>query len=143
MSEYGGQVMETYRIGEASKILGLSIDTLRYYEKIGLLKPISRSGNGVRVYDTNDLSRLEFIQRAKTMKFTLTEIATLLVLRDEPQSARNDVRELTRRKLAEVETRIEELDALRQELSLLINQCSKSRQGCPIIAEINGDKRTT
>jgi MerR family transcriptional regulator, copper efflux regulator len=140
MSERDGKGFESYRIGEASKILGLSIDTLRYYEKIGLLKPVSRNGSGMRIYDRNDIFRLAFIQRAKTMKFTLEEIATLLELRDEPQSARNDIRELTRRKLAEVEMRIKELDALRCELSILIDRCCQSRHGCPIIEEIDHSK---
>jgi len=143
MSDFGGKVIVSYRIGEASRMLGLSIDTLRYYEKIGLLQPVSRNGGGLRLYDRNDIARLEFIQRAKTMKFTLDEIATLLVLRDEPQSARDDVRELTRRKLVEVEARIEELAALRRELSLLIDQCCQSPQGCPIIEEIDGNTRST
>jgi MerR family transcriptional regulator, copper efflux regulator len=129
-----------YRIGEVSRILGIGMDTLRYYEKRGLLPPVSRTSNGVRLYDEKDLSRLRFIRRAKTMKFTLDEIATLLVLREGPQQARDDVRELARRKLAEVEARLKELDALRQELRLLVNQCVGSEQGCPIIEGIDRKK---
>jgi len=130
-----------YRIGDVTRITGLSADTLRYYEKIKLLRPVSRAASGVRVYDELDLSRLRFIQRAKSMNFSLDEIARLLEMREDPQNARDDVRELTRRKRKEVEDHLEELDTLRKELTLLINLCRGSEAGCPIIDDL--DSRAT
>lgn len=128
-----------YRIGEVTRLTGLSADTLRYYEKIGLLPPVARNASGVRIYDEADLSRLRFIQRAQKMNFRLEEIGMLLKMRADPQHARDEVRELTARKLAEVEHRLEALTLLRNELTLLLNLCRGSEAGCPIIEGIEDD----
>jgi len=130
-----------YRISDITRLTGLSADTLRYYEKINLLPPVHRTASGVRSYDERDLSRLRFIQRAKSMNFSLEEIARLLEMREDPQHARDDVRELTHWKLEEVENHMEELDTLRRELTLLVNLCRGSDAGCPIIDDL--DNRTT
>lgn len=126
-----------HRIGDVTRLTGLSADTLRYYEKIKLLRPVGRLASGIRVYDERDLSRLRFIQRAKAMNFSLDEIAQLLEMREDPQHARDDVRELTHRKLEEVESHMEELDTLRKELTLLINLCRGAEAGCPIIEDLD------
>ena len=68
--------MKSYRIGELSSLLGLSADTLRHYEKIRLLPPVTGNASGLRLYDDKDVSRLHFIRRAQRMNFTLAEIAT-------------------------------------------------------------------
>ncbi len=128
--------MGEYRIGQVVEMLGLSADTLRYYEKIGLLGNISRLPSGVRAYRDKDISRLKFIQRAQQMNFTLAEIGALLKMREDPQGARVHVRQLTARKLEEVEDRIRTLNTLRDELRLLLNLCVASEDGCPIISEI-------
>lgn len=130
-----------YRIGDVTRLTGLSADTLRYYEKIKLLRPVNRSASGIRVYNERDLSRLRFIQRAKAMNFSLEEIARLLEMREDPQCARNDVRELTHRKLEEVESHLDELDTLRKELTLLINLCRGAEAGCPIIEDLDSKPR--
>jgi len=134
----------TYKIGDVVNELGISADTLRYYEKIGLLKKVCRSASGVRCYSENDLSQLRFIQRAKTMNFSLDEIGQLLRMRENPTRARKSVRELTQHKLLEVEQHLLSLSALRNELTLLVNLCSGSKEGCPIIDDIDkqtGDKK--
>ncbi|WJW76434.1 heavy metal-responsive transcriptional regulator [Thiohalobacter sp. IOR34] len=127
-----------YRIGDVVHLTGLSADTLRYYEKIKLLPPVNRSASGIRFYDARDLSRLRFIQRAKSMNFSLDEIARLLEMRENPQHARDDVRELTHRKLREIEVHMEELQTLRNELTLLVNLCRGTNEGCPIIENLDG-----
>jgi len=126
-----------YRIGDVTRLTGLSADTLRYYEKIKLLQPVNRTASGIRVYDERDLSRLQFIQRAKAMNFSLEEIARLLEMREDPQNARDEVHELTHQKLEEVESHMEELDTLRKELTLLINLCRGAEAGCPIIEDLD------
>lgn len=128
--------MKNYRIGDVTKLTGLSADTLRYYEKIALLPPIDRTDSGIRVYDERDLSRLRFIRRAQKMKFSLREIGELLNMREDPQRARDEVRLLTQSKLAEVEEHLDELQFLRNELQLLLNLCTASEDGCPIIESI-------
>ena len=129
--------MSQYRISIVTMKLGLSADTLRYYEKIGLLPKVTRGGSGARLYDDKDLSRLRFIRRAQRMNFTLAEIASLLKMREAPHKARRQARELTAQKLGEVEARLAELKTMRNELQLLINLCSGARRGCPIIKKID------
>ncbi len=125
-------------IGAVTRLLGLSADTLRYYEKIGLLPRVGRTASGLRRYAACDLSRLRFIRRAQTMNFTLAEIGALLRFREDPTGARPRVRELTARKFSEVERRLGELEHLRDELRLLLNLCAASRDGCPVIEGIEG-----
>ena len=129
--------MGQYRIGNVTEKLRLSADTLRYYEKIGLLPAVGRNGAGVRLYNDRDLSRLRFIQRAQQMNFTLAEIGELLKMREAPRKARRRARELTAHKLAEVEARLTELKTLRNELALLLNLCAAGGKDCGIIKEIN------
>ncbi|MFK5949277.1 MAG: heavy metal-responsive transcriptional regulator [Methylococcales bacterium] len=128
--------MNSYRIGSVAKKLDISIDTLRYYEKIDLLKAINRNSGGIRLYDEPDIARIQFIQRAKMMNFTLDEIKVLLKMRENPGQMRDEVRELTQQKLDVIERQISELDILRQELQTLIGSCACSQQGCPIIEGI-------
>jgi DNA-binding transcriptional MerR regulator len=123
----------TYKIGEITKRLGLSADTLRYYEKIKLLPKVSRNESGVREYDDKDISRLKFIQRAQKMNFSLSEISDLLKMREDPQKVRDEVRLLTADKLLEVDEHLQSLTTLRNELQLLLNLCQGSEDGCPII----------
>ena len=129
--------MQSFKISDVSKQTGLSADTLRYYEKIGLLKKVSRVSSGVRSYSEQDLSRLRFIQRAKTMNFSLEEIAKLLQMRENPGRAKKSVRQLTQDKLVEVEDHLKTLTTLQKELTLLINLCTGSKDGCPIIEGIS------
>ena len=129
--------MSAYQIGELSKRIGVSADTLRYYEKIRLLPPVARNTSGLRIYDDKDISRLKFIRRAQRMNFTLAEIGQLLEMREDPQNARAEARALMQEKLQEVEEQVEELNTLRNEMRLLINLCRGSDDGCPIIEDID------
>tara|TARA_R110000782_G_scaffold20726_5_gene56065 strand:- start:54 stop:449 length:396 start_codon:yes stop_codon:yes gene_type:complete len=125
--------MRAYKIGELSKLVNLSMDTLRYYEKIKLLPPVARNSSGLREYDNKDISRLRFIKRAQKMNFSLAEIGQLLTMRENPLKARAEIRTLTHQKLSEIEDQIKELTALRNELQLLVNLCIGSDDSCPII----------
>ena len=122
-----------YRIGIVAKQLALSADTLRYYEKLGLLKQVYREPSGLRLYSDKDVSRLKFIKRAQRMGFSLEEIGWLLEFREDPQRARPRVREMARRKLEEIEKHITDVTTLRNELTLLINLCESDEEGCPIL----------
>ncbi len=129
-----------YQIGEIGSLLGLSADTLRYYEKIGLLTNVQRTPANTRLYSEKDVSRLRFIQRAQKMNFSLAEIKDLLSMREDPQHSRTEVRELTRHKLQEIESHLKDLTTLRNELTLLVNLCAGSEGGCPIIEGIEQDE---
>ncbi|WP_339673833.1 heavy metal-responsive transcriptional regulator [Dasania marina] len=128
-----------YQIGEVTKRLNISADTLRYYEKIHLIPPISRSTSGLRLYSDKDLSRLKFIRRSQRMGFSLEEIAQLLTFREAPQQAKPEIRQLAGEKLADIETNLQELQTLRNELQLLVNLCAGSEDGCPIIDGLEDD----
>ncbi len=122
-----------YQIGEVTKRLNISADTLRYYEKINLLPRVSRNASGLRIYYDKDLSRLKFIRRAQRMGFSLDEISQLLVFREAPQQAKPEIRKMAGAKLADIETHLQELHVLKNELTLLVNLCTGSKDGCPII----------
>ena len=133
--------MKQYRVSAVTKLLGLSADTLRYYEKIDLLPAVHRTASGIRAYNDRDISRLRFIQRAQKMQFSLKEIGALLMMREDPQHARDEVRVLTQRKLVEVEEHLNDLGFLRGELQLLLNLCTASEEGCPIIEGIDQEEQ--
>lgn len=124
------------RIGDVARELDIGIDTLRYYEKIGLLPRVQRARSGARVYSEADVSRLRFIRRAQSLGFSLEEIGGLLKMRADPRRARPSVRELTRTKLAELDTRLAEMSLLRNELRLLLNLCQAGDGACPIIENL-------
>lgn len=125
--------MTAHKIGDVAKLTQLSTDTLRYYEKFGLLPNISRNQSGLRIYDDTDISRLKFIKRAQHMSFSLEEIRQLIIMRENPLKARNSIRQLTADKLKDLEIKVDELTLLRNELQLLLNLCSGDENGCPII----------
>ena len=127
------------RIGEVVEALGISADTLRYYEKINLMPRVHRNSAAVRFYSDKDLSRLRFIKRAQKMGFSLGEIAQLLGFRDNPQKAKPKVRELAYQKLTEIEEHLTELGTLRDELRLLTNLCGASPDSCPILDKFDED----
>ncbi|MES1956326.1 MerR family transcriptional regulator [Salinisphaera hydrothermalis] len=120
-------------IGETAQRTGLSVDTLRYYEKIGLLQRIARDAGGRRQYEPRDLSRLRFIQRAQRCNFSLDEIRQLLEFKSCRDAARPEVARLTERKLHEVQRRMADLEQLGRELERLLQLCRGSDCGCPII----------
>ncbi|MBA3562572.1 MAG: heavy metal-responsive transcriptional regulator [Gammaproteobacteria bacterium] len=123
----------TRSIGAIAQQTGLPPDTLRYYEKIGLLRKVARDPGGRRRYDDADLSRLRFIQRAQRCNFSLGEIRELLELRDRPGPPRSEAQRLTERKLAEMAQQLADLNRLHGELQLLLNLCRGGEEGCPII----------
>ncbi len=131
--------MSLYRIGDITKQLGVSADTLRYYEKFGLLINIARTPSGIRQYDDKDISRIKFIKRAQRMNFSLEEIKNLLHMRTDPQHAKDEIRTMTAEKLADIETHLSDLTTLRNELTLLLNLCRGSEDGCPIIEDLDTD----
>ena len=112
----------TRHIGENNKLLGLSCDTLRYYEKIGLLIKIKRTKGGIRCYTYDNVSRLQFIQRAKSMDFTLDEIKHLLCFRDDPTRCSEKARNLVHSKTYLIEGKIRRLETLHQELTSLLDR---------------------
>lgn len=133
--------MNVMSVGKAAKVLGLAPDTLRYYDRIGLVRPAARGPGGRRLYTERDLGRLRFVQRAQAMNYQLSEIKPLLRLREQPGRARKRMRQATAAKLADVEDRLQTLAHLRDELSLLLNLCDGSGDACPILDAMSDSTR--
>lgn len=110
------------RSGELARKIGVSKDTLRHYERIGVLAPPQRTDSGYRLYSPDSVTRLEKIRRAMTIGFTLEEIAEILRVRDSDQAPCRDVQRLAKRKLAELEERIEELTRARNNLANVLRE---------------------
>lgn len=115
-SEPAGQG-RALKIGEVSKRSGVGVETLRFYEKGGLLDRPSRTESGYRVYGAGVLERLAFIRRAQVLGFSLEEIRRVIAEKRAGQSPCAEVREVVRRRLAELDERMSEMRRYRKELA--------------------------
>ncbi|GAB4377219.1 MAG: Zn(2+)-responsive transcriptional regulator [Calditrichia bacterium] len=134
--------MAKMKIGQLAKISGVNLETIRFYEKRGLLPEPQRSAGGYRLYDEEDLLRLRFIRRAKDLGFTLKEIGELLELRIESTGTCGEVKHLAEHKIQDVERKIQYLQRIRTVLNRLINQCVNEEitaEECPILEAIEHD----
>ena len=124
-------------IGEAAKKSGLSVKTVRYYDKINLIKPIKNKATNYRHYTTADLAKLQFIGKARRFNFSIKECKELLSLYENQNRSSKEVRNLTLTKIAEIDVKLTELENLREQLSHLVNCCKgNERPECPIIDEL-------
>lgn len=126
------------QIGQLARQAGVPVDTVRYYERRGLLTPPARRPSGYRSYQDDDVVRLRFIRRGKALGFTLDEIRELLRLSTAEDGDRGEVRALAAQRLADVEQRLIELRAVRDTLNDLVHACSGHGPvaGCPIIERV-------
>ena len=125
-------------IGRIARASGVAIETIRYYEREGLLQPPERSASGYRLYTPEAVERLRFIQRAKRLGFSLQEIGTLLDLSDQDAPSA-EVRALASDKLAVIEARLRDLQGMREALSALVARCDGRGDAahCPIIGALS------
>jgi len=133
--------MKTIGIGQLAKDVGVPIDTVRHYERIGLLQPATRLASGYRRYGEIERKRLRFIRRAKALGFTLDEIDELLAL----SAGRNvqSIRKTASARLTDIERRIEELRRVRDSLRQLIAACPGHgrAEACPILNALSEDAK--
>jgi len=128
-----------YTIGKVAKQLGVSADTLRYYEKEGLITPASKTAAGYRLYNDNALQRIRFIKHAQQCGFTLSNINDLLKLKRENSACCNDVRSVAIEKKLYLEHKIKALQLMSQALGELITICDDETRPlveCPILAAL-------
>ncbi len=120
-------------IGALARQAGVAIDTVRYYERKGLLAPAGRLASGYRRYGIEEIKQLRFIRRAKALGFSLDDIRELLAVSAERDVAR--VRRAAQHKLGEIEQRIAELEGIRVGLRALIDECPGHghADACPIL----------
>jgi DNA-binding transcriptional MerR regulator len=143
-------VSQAAKIGQVAQETGLSIDTIRFYEKQGLLRRSPRSEGGFRLFGGGEIETLRFVRKAQELGFSLNEIRELLILRTDHVPACSHIKELLDRKLAAVEQKIQELQRLEQSLKLALRKCKRglktTDQGhaecCPVIEEISQAART-
>lgn len=121
-------------IGRLSRETGTKVQTIRYYEQIGLMPEAERSVGGQRRYTTADLERLAFIRHARELGFPLVAVRELLNLADNPRRPCDEADAIARRQLVRVERRIGRLEALRAELARMLEECSGGRvSDCRVI----------
>ena len=130
--------MQPITIGKLAKDIGIGAGALRYYERLGLLPPASRTASGYRMYGAAAAKRLRFIRRAQALGFSLEEIAELLALSDNPRARARDVKRVTQAKIADIERRIEALKRVKRGLATLEANCSGHGTvgECPILAAL-------
>ena len=123
---------------EVAKQAGVNIETLRFYERKGLLKAPKRLSSGYRMYDTEAVRTVRFIKQAQNLGFTLTEIKTLLGLSTHTLTSCNSVQSLASQKIGEVDAKIRDLQAMKVALDELLSTCytRDHKQGCPLLNSI-------
>lgn len=126
------------RIGEVAEQAGVNIQTLRYYERRGLLPEPQRGGSGYRAYDPDSVRLVRFIKRAQELGFTLREIEDLIELRQSPRRGA-EVRAVASAKVEDIERRIRQLKAMRKALGGLVAacDCEGGALACPIIEALD------
>ncbi|MBY8825684.1 MerR family transcriptional regulator [Sphingomonas colocasiae] len=113
------------KIGELARATGTKVETIRFYEKSGLLAAPGRTSGNYRAYGADHLARLSFIRRARDLGFSLDQVRALLDLSDDRARPCGAVDEIARAQLVSVDRKIADLTALRRELSSLIDQCGR------------------
>ncbi|MED5387851.1 MAG: helix-turn-helix domain-containing protein [Pseudomonadota bacterium] len=126
-----------FSIGTLSRDTGCKVETIRYYEKIGLMPEPARSEGGQRRYHRRHRERLQFIRHSRELGFTLDDIRELLALSEQHGHADS----IARRHRAAVEARIRSLTALRDELDRMIEECAQGHAGECRVIEVLGDHR--
>lgn len=125
-------------IGRLARRAGLGAETLRHYERLGLIRPARRSAANYRLYGPETARRLAFIQRARALGFSLAEIRELLDLHHYAEASAAEVKALTERRIEAVEAKITDLERMRAGLAALSEQCDGrgGSQECPILAAL-------
>jgi DNA-binding transcriptional MerR regulator len=145
----GEAVNQAARIGQVAQQTGLSIDTIRFYEKQGLLKRPPRTEGGFRLFAANDIATLKFVRKSQELGFSLNEIRELLILGADHVPACSHVKELLDQKLTAVEEKIMELQSLECSLKRALQKCKRElkkttpghEECCPVLEEINRTAR--
>jgi MerR family transcriptional regulator, Zn(II)-responsive regulator of zntA len=139
---------QVIRIGKAAKATGISVDTIRFYEKEGLLKHSIRTEGGFRLFGQREINALKFIRQAQALGFSLQEIRELMFLQSDEIESCEHVRELLEQKVASVRGKIEELRKLERNLDKALHQCERvlgesgpTHEGrCPVLKELGTTK---
>jgi MerR family mercuric resistance operon transcriptional regulator len=134
--------MEQFTIGEVAKQGGVNLETIRYYERQGLLPKPPRSPSGYRLFPLDSVRRVRFIKRAQELGFSLKEIKELLALRVRPGTTSADVRKRAEAKITDIEEKLQTLRAMKKALTQLTAACcgEGSISECPILESLSLEK---
>ena len=129
-------------IGELAQRAQLGAETLRYYERLGLLAPEQRTASGYRLYAPQALERLDFIRRAQALGFSLADIGELLALHARPEADMGAVRAIAAHRLAEIDAKLDDLQRMKAGLRTLLDACPGHgpTAQCPILAALQDKK---
>ncbi|MEM9475910.1 MAG: Cu(I)-responsive transcriptional regulator [Pseudomonadota bacterium] len=126
-------------IGEVAERSGLPAKTIRYYEDIGLIKPL-RDANGYRAFRESDLHKLAFLGRARALGFPIEDCRTLLQLYEDDSRTSAEVKQIAKAHLAQIEQKIADLTEMRETLGTLVRACAgDNRPDCPILESLSRD----
>lgn len=126
-------------IGDVAKRTGLRAKTIRYYEDIGLVKPL-RDTNDYRVFRETDLHKLTFLSRARALGFSIEDCRILLALYEDKSRASADVKAIARKHIGEIEDKIRDLQSMHATLTHLAEECAGDhRPDCPILEGLSGE----
>jgi Hg(II)-responsive transcriptional regulator len=129
------------RIGEVASGAGVNIQTLRYYERRGLLEAPDRTASGYREYPSETVRLIRFIKRAQDLGFTLKEIEELIALRDAKGRKRSKVQALAEAKVRDIDKKLAQLQAMRSALHTMVERCAcrDGRPMCPILEALDDE----
>ena len=121
-------------IGKAAELAGLTVKTVRYYSDIGIINPHVNKKTGYRDFSESDLAKLQFLAKARKFGFSLNDCRELLALYEDTERSSREVKVLTLEKIAEIDTKLSELQILKDQLSELASACQgDDRPNCPIL----------
>ncbi|EXS68123.1 heavy metal-responsive transcriptional regulator [Sphingobium sp. Ant17] len=135
--------MGNFKIGELAAAAGVGRDTIRYYERMGLLRAPERTASGYRLYNETDLERVNFIRSAQELGFTLEQARQLLELRASDTSSAQAVLDITHAKISDTEVRLKRLSDIREMLRMLADECPGEVpvSDCPILAFLTARRK--
>lgn len=126
-------------IGRAAELSGVSPKTIRYYESVGLLPATGRAANGYRDFTEQDVETLRFINRSRGLGFSVEQVNELLSLYRDRERECADVKQITLRRIGDIDRKIQELQGMRATLEILVEACQgDARPECPILADLGG-----
>jgi Hg(II)-responsive transcriptional regulator len=136
--------MDGFSIGELAKQANVQVETLRYYERRGLIPRPHRTVSNYRIYSSEDLQRVKFVKQAQGLGFSLNEIKKLLALRATPHAKCADVRTYAAHKIEDIDGKIRSLARVRKTLEKLIAECSGDGPvtQCPILESLDSEAST-
>jgi MerR family mercuric resistance operon transcriptional regulator len=138
---------EAVQIGKAARLAGVSVDTIRFYQKLGLIQGAGRSAGGYRLFDGNQVHDLTFVRHAQELGFSLGEVKELLALRKRPHAC-SAVHSMLKHKLADVRGKIKSLARLEAELAGALRNCDRELRlerevqhddCCPLLTKLDGN----